>query len=82
MIKERRTKLAGHCYRSKDEVDSDLILWTPKYGKAKVGRPGKTHTKQLTEVADCQLEDLPRAMEDREYWRGRVNMVRAIHLIR
>ena len=82
VINKRRTRYAGHCYRSKDEVVSNLILWTTKRGKAKVGRPGKTYTKQLTEDADCQLEDLPRAMQDREYWRGRVNMVRAIHLIR
>ena len=39
-------------------------MWTPKHGKAKVGRPSKTYTQQLTEDADCQLEDLPRAMED------------------
>ena len=78
VIKERRTRFAGHCYRSKDEVVSDLILWTPKHGKAKVRRPSRTYTKQLTEDDDCQLEDLPRAMEDRQYWRGRVNMVRAI----
>ena len=82
VIKERRTRFAGHCYRSKDEVVNDLILWTPKHGNAKVGRPSKTYTKQLTEDADYQLGDLPRAMEDREYWTGRVNMVRAIRLIR
>ena len=75
MIKERRTRFAVHCYRSKDEVVSGLILSTPKHGKAKVGRPSKTYTIQLTEDADCQLEDLPIAMEDREYWRGRVSMV-------
>ena len=69
-IKGRRTRFAGHCYRSKDEVVSDLILWTPKHGKAKVKLPSKTYNKQLTEDADCQLEDLPKAMEDREYWRG------------
>ena len=82
VIIERRTRFAGHCYRSKDEVVIDLILWTPKHGKAKVGRLSKTYTKQLTEDADCQLEDLSRAIEDREYWRGRVNMVRAIRPIR
>ena len=82
MIKEGKTRFAGHCYRGKDEVVSDLILWTPKHVKAKVRRPSKTHTKQLTEDADCQIEDLPRAMEDIEYWRGRVNMVWAICSIR
>ena len=50
---------------AKIEFASDLILWTPKHGKAaKVRRPSKTYIKQLTEDADCQLEDLPRAMED------------------
>ena len=84
VIKERRTRFgfAGHCYGSKDEVVSDLILWTPKHSKSKVGRPSKTYSKRLTEDADCQLEDLPKTMEDREYWRGRVNMVRAIRPIR
>ena len=82
MIKEKRTRFAGDCYRSKDEVVSDLILWTTKHCKAKVGPPSKTYTKQLTEDADCQLEDLPRAMKDREYWRGRVNMVQATRPIR
>ena len=82
VIKERRARFAGHCDRNKDEVVSDLILWTPKHGKAKVGRPSKIYTKQLTEDADCQLEDLPRAMDDREYWRRRVNMVREIRPIR
>ena len=55
-----------HCCRSKDEVVTNLILCTPKHGKAKVRQPSKTYTKQLTENADCQLEDLPRAMEDIE----------------
>ena len=67
VIKERRTRFGGHCYRGKYEVVSDLILWTPKHGKAKVRRPSKTYTKQLTKDADCQLENIPRAMEDRKY---------------
>ena len=37
VIKERRRKFTGHCYRSKDEVVSDLILWTPKHVKTKFG---------------------------------------------
>ena len=37
VIKERRRKFAGHCYRSKDEVVSDLILWTPRHVKTKFG---------------------------------------------
>ena len=32
VIKERRTRFAGHCWRSKDEIISDVLLWTPKHG--------------------------------------------------
>ena len=28
---------AGHCWRSKDELISDVLLWTPAYGQAKAG---------------------------------------------
>ena len=28
-IKVRRTRHARHCWRSKDELISDILLWTP-----------------------------------------------------
>ena len=31
----RRTKHVGHCWSSKDELISDVLLWTPTYGRAK-----------------------------------------------
>ena len=42
-IKVRRTRHAGHCWRSKDELVSDVLLWTPTYGQAKAGRPARTY---------------------------------------
>ena len=36
-IQVRRTRHAGHCWRSKDELISDVLLWTPTYGCARVG---------------------------------------------
>ena len=36
-IQVRRTRHAGHCRRSKDELISDVLLWTPTYGRAKAG---------------------------------------------
>ena len=30
-IKVRRTRHAGHCWRSRDELISDILLWTPTY---------------------------------------------------
>ena len=38
-IQARRTRHAGHCWRSKDELISDVLLWTPAYGQAKAGQP-------------------------------------------
>ena len=42
-IKVRRTKHAGHCWRSGDELISDVLLWTPSHSQAKVGRPARTY---------------------------------------
>ena len=40
-IQVRRSRHAGHCWRSKDELISDVLLWTPAYGRAKAGRPSR-----------------------------------------
>ena len=42
-IQARRTRHAGHCWRSRDELISDILLLTPTYGRAKVGRPARTY---------------------------------------
>ena len=71
-IQVRRTRHAGHCWRSKDELISDVLLWTPAYGQAKAGRPARTYIQLLCEDTGCNSEDLPKAMNDREKWRERV----------
>ena len=75
-IQVRRTRHAGHCWRSKDELISDVLLWTPTYGCARVGRPARTYIQQLCEDTGCNPEDLPEAMNDREKWRERVKDIR------
>ena len=76
-IQVRRTRHAGHCWRSRDELTSDVLLWTPTHGRAKVGRPAITYIQQLCEDTGCCQEDLPEAMNDREKWRERVRDIRA-----
>ena len=76
-IKVRRTRHAGHCWRSRDELISDVLLWTPTYGRAKAVRPARTYIQQLCEDTRCSPEDLPEAMNDREEWRERVRDIRA-----
>ena len=67
-IQVRRTRHAGHCWRSRDELISDVLLWTPTHGRAKAGRPARTYIQQLCEYTGCCPEDLPEAMNDREKW--------------
>ena len=57
----RRTRHAGNCWRSRDELISDVLLWTPTHGRAKAGRPARTYIQQLCEDTGCWPEDLPRA---------------------
>ena len=71
-IKAWRTGHAVHCWRSKDELISDVLLRTPSHGRAKAGRPARTYIQQLSEDTGCSPEDQPEAMNDREEWRGRV----------
>ena len=80
-IQVRWARHAGHCWRSRDELISDVLLWTPTHGRAKAGRPARTYIQQLCEDMGCCPEDLPRAMNDREEWRERVRDIRATSAI-
>ena len=80
-IQVRRTRHAGHCWRRRDELIRDVLLWIPTHGRAKAGRPARTYIQQLCEDTGCCPEDLPRAMNDREEWRERVRDIRAASTI-
>ena len=71
-MKVRWTRHAGHCWRSRGELRSDVLLWTPSHGWGKAGRPAWTYIQQLCEDTGCSPEDLLDAMNDRERWRERV----------
>ena len=76
-IQVRRTRHAGHCRKSRDELISDVLLWTPTYDQAKAGRPARTYIEQLCKDTGCNPEDLPEAMNNREKWRERVRDILA-----
>ena len=42
-IQVKRTRYTGHSWISKDEIISNILLWTPSYGRAKAGWPGRTY---------------------------------------
>ena len=67
-IQARRTRHAGHCWRNRDKLISDELLWTPIYGRVKAGWPARTYIQQLSKGTGCSREDLREAMNDRENW--------------
>ena len=71
-IQVRWTRHTGHSWRSREELISDVLLWTSTYGRAKAGQPARTYIQQLCEDTGCSPEDLPEVMNNREKWRERV----------
>ena len=77
-IKIRQTRHVRHCWRSRDELISDVLLWTPSHGRAKAGRPAQTYTQQFCVDTGCSPEDVPEAMNEKEgVARGGVRDIRA-----
>ena len=70
-IKIRRTRYAGPCWRSKDQLVSDVLLWTPSQGRAKAGHSNRTYMQELCADTGYKPEDLPKTIEDREGWQDR-----------
>ena len=70
-IKVRRTRHARHCWRNRDELISDVLLWTLSHSRAKAGRPARTYIQQLCEGTGCSPEYQPETMNDRKEWRER-----------
>ena len=71
-IQVRQTRHVGHCWRSWDELISDILLWIPSHGWAKAGQPARTYIQQFCANTGCSLENLSEAMDDREGWRDRI----------
>ena len=61
-IQIRWTGHIGHCWRSEDELISDVLPWTSSHGRSSVGRPTKTYLQQLCMDTEYSLEDLLEAI--------------------
>ena len=72
-IKVKLTRHAGHCWRSKDELISNVLLWTSSHG-----RPAWTYIQQLCADTGYSLEDQPGAMDDRDEWQKKVREINAV----
>ena len=59
-IQARRTRHAGHYWRSRDELISDVLLWTPTYGRAKAGRQLEHTYSSYVRIRDVALKTCQR----------------------
>ena len=75
IIQIRQTRHAWHCWRSKNELISDVLLFTSSNGRTR--RPARIYLQQLCRDTGCRLEVLPEAMYVRDRWRKRVREISA-----
>ena len=68
-IRERCLRFSGHCWRSKNEVVSNLVLWEPKHGKRSVGGQARTFVDLLEADTGVPGDCLPAVMDNRVGWR-------------
>ena len=54
-IKIRRTR---HCWRRRDVLIRDVLLWTPSHRRAKAGRPARTYIQQFCANSGWRSESL------------------------
>ena len=66
----------GYCWRRKDEVISELLLWEPKRGARKRGRPATIYIDQLRNDTGLSIAELKSIMGNRKEWMKLVNGVR------
>ena len=69
-LKEQRLRFAGHCHRSQGEIGSTLVLWPPRHGHKKHGRPPTTYVDVLGKDTGPTTEELETTMRDRSAWRA------------
>ena len=61
---------AGDYLKSRDELQSKVLLWTSTYGHTRIDRPAKTYIHQCWANTGCHLEDLLRERERDDIDRG------------
>ena len=79
-IHVRWTRHAGHCWKSSNELISDIIQWTPTCEHTSVSQPAKTYIHHFCAGIGCCLDNLPRRMADRDWWQERVKGIWVISI--
>ena len=74
-IQIRQTRHVRHCWRSKDELISEVLQRTTLHGCKSVGRPAWNYLQQLCTDTRCSLEDLLEVIDDKDGWQERVREI-------
>ncbi len=69
-IRRRQLPFLGHCRRSEGGLASKLVLWTPKHGQRKQGRPVVTYKDVLEKDTGLPTDELDNFMQERKVWRS------------
>ena len=77
----RRTRHAGHCWRSRDKLIRDVLLWTPTHGRAKQDDQHEHIFSSYVRIRDVVLKTYLGRWTIGEEWQGRARDIRAISAI-
>ena len=74
----RQARHDGDCWRCKDVLINDVLLWTHTHGHTSVGQSSKTFIYQLCTESGFHLVNLPRATTNGDRRSERVKRLHAI----
>ena len=80
VIRKRRLKLSGHCFRQHQDPVCELVLWEPKHGTRKRGCPEKTYIDILkSDTGLASRDEIATCMMERGVWRKIVSRCSTMH---
>ena len=59
-------RFSGYCWRRREELFGEVLIWEPLHGQRKPGRPQKTYIAQLRDDSGCTTDELKMEMGDRD----------------
>ncbi len=74
-VAQRRARFAGHCYRAKEQVVSDLICW--RLPCPNRGRRPLNYLDMVCNDVSQRVDDITTAMADKGFWKSLVACISA-----
>ena len=75
-IQVRRTRHAGHCWRIKDELIGNVLLWTPSHERAEDDQLEPIHSSSVP-ILDIAWKTRRDRWTNKDVWQERVSEIRA-----